>query len=629
MLSIIDPSHSVMHQSQTGNWVSPPAVLRVGIMCPGTTFPAWQAMAIKHLVANPGVEIALLIVDRNATRSSQRSDDIQERPLRVRLAQAVRDREVLRKLYGRLTWFFLRPLLRTYRFWQGVSFFRRYWRRTIRMMPCEEPVDLSELLTGVPVIGCRTERRGRFSQYFFPADLDAIKQYDLDLILRFGFNIIRGAILTLPRYGVWSYHHDDHLRYRGIPAGFWEIYYGDTWNGAMLQRLTDKLDDGVIIRKEYFRTIQHSYAQNLNHLYMESAKWPAQACQALLQGFAPGLFREPARSRAPIYKVPSNRQMVWYLAKLAMYKVQHHYQDLFGTSPVGEGNWAIGVIRKPVDSLLPWNIPPQVQWLVPPPGRFFADPFLIRKDHIYYIFFEDFNYRTDKGHIGVIETRDWLNFSEPRVVLERPYHLSYPCVFEHDGRFYCTPEQYQSREVVLYEAEQFPDRWVPRTVLLQDFAGVDPTLLQHEGRWWLFLTNQDTGYADNLYLFYADSLFGPWRAHARNPVRRELGKVRPAGRPFLLDGRLLRPSQNCSRTYGESLILNHITALSPSEFEERPVIELEAKADWPYAERLHTLCALGDVTLIDAMRRLEVRNDVRQVLAMKARAVRQRLAYSF
>jgi hypothetical protein len=599
-------------------------VLRVGVMCLGTTFPAWQAIAIKRLAAVPGVEIALLIVDCNATPGNLRPDDIQERPLRTRLAQAVKDRAVLRKLWGRLTRF-----VQTYLLWRGASFFHRYWRRTVRLMPCEEPVELSDLLAGVPVIRCRTEFRGRFSQYFSPADLNAIKQYALDLILRFGFGIIRGEILTLPRYGVWSYHHDDHLRYRGGPPGFWEIYCGDKWNGAMLQRLTDKLDDGVIIHKEYFRTILHSYAENLNHLYMESAKWPAQACKALLQGFAQDLFRESTRSQAPIYKIPTNRQMVLYLAKLLMHQVKHHYRDLVGTSPVGKESWAIGIIREPVRNLLTWNTPLQVQWLVPPDGRFFADPFLISKDDVHYIFFEDFNYHIERGHIGVIETRDWLNFSEPRMVLEQPYHLSYPYVFEHDGRFYCTPEQYQSGEVVLYEAERFPDRWVPRAVLLRDFAGLDPTVLQHEGQWWLFLTNQDNGHADNLYLFHADSLFGPWRPHTRNPVRRDSGKVRPGGRPFLLDGRLFRPTQNCTKTYGGSVIINHITALSPSEFEERPLqIELDAKAAWPYAEGLHTLCALGDVTLIDAKRRLEVRNDVRRVLATKARGARRLLGVS-
>ncbi len=591
------PSHAASNQSQEGNWRSTPPVLRVGIMCPGTTFPAWQAMTIKHLVAVPGVEIALLITDCNATPSSQRSDDIQERPLHTQLAQAVSDRMVFCQLYDGLIRF-----VQTYFPWQGVSFFRRYWCRTMRLMPCEEPVDLSNLLAGVPVIGCRTELEGGFSQYFSPDDLNAIKQHNLDLILRFGFKSIRGDILTLPRYGVWSYDLDDHLRYHGVPPGFWEIYYGVQWNGAMLRRLTDRLDDGVIIYKEYFRTNLHSYAQSLNHLYMESAKWPAQACKALLHGFMQGLFREPAWSQAPMYKVPTNRQRLWYLVKLGMYKVKHHYQKPLGASPVDEEKWAIGIIKEPVRNLLTWNIPPQVQWLMPPEGRFFADPFLMCKDQVYYIFFEDFHHRIGKGHIGVIETRDWLNFSEPRVVLERPYHLSYPCVFEHEGRFYCIPEQYQSRQVVLYEAEQFPEGWVPRTVLLRDFAGVDPTLLQHEGRWWLFLTNQDTGHADNLYLFYADSLFGPWCAHPRNPVRRESGKVRPGGRPFLLDNRLLRPTQNCSRTYGGSLIINHITTLSPNEFEECPLIELEAKAAWPYAEGLHTLCTVGDVTLIDAKR---------------------------
>ena len=39
-------------------------------------------------------------------------------------------------------------------------------------------------------------------------------------MLRVGFNIIRGEILNVPKYGVWSFHHDDEVKYRGGPAGY-------------------------------------------------------------------------------------------------------------------------------------------------------------------------------------------------------------------------------------------------------------------------------------------------------------------------------------------------------------------------------------------------------------------------
>ena len=590
-------------------------------MCLGTTFPAWQALAIKELASVAGVQITLLIVDQNALGSTRSSIKSEARSLRSRLTSAVSDRTLFRRLCGRLARFIQNCI-----FLRGFSLFRWYCRRRIARMPCEQPVDLSHLLGSVRMLGCRTEFRGRFSQHFSPADVNAIKTYDLDLILRFGFGIIRGEILGASRYGVWSYHHDDHLRYRGGPPGFWEIYYGETWNGAMLQRLTERLDDGIVIHKDYFPTLLSSYARNLNQLYMGSAKWPALACKALLDNLQ-GVFQKMEPSDAPIYKTPNDRQMLWYLAKSVWHDLQRHYRDLFGERPGFTESWALGIIRQPVHQLLTWNVPVDVQWLEPPDGRFFADAFVLKRAEIFYIFFEDFSYELQRGRIGLIETEDWLKFSDPRIVLEAPYHLSYPYMLEHEGHFYCVPEQYESREVVLYEAERFPDHWVSRTALIRDFAGIDPTLLRHDGRWWLFLTNQDNGPQDNLYLFYADGILGPWHAHPKNPVDRSPGKMRPAGRPFVMDGCLFRPTQNCSTTYGGSIIINRITVLSPSEFQERPLLtELGPKVSWPYPEGLHNLCSFGNVTLIDAKRRLAVKSDPREVLFSKARSMRRQIS---
>ena len=44
--------------------------LRVGIMCNGRVFPAWQADAIRKLADVSGVEIALLIIKDGQVRSA-------------------------------------------------------------------------------------------------------------------------------------------------------------------------------------------------------------------------------------------------------------------------------------------------------------------------------------------------------------------------------------------------------------------------------------------------------------------------------------------------------------------------------------------------------------------------------
>jgi hypothetical protein len=57
--------------------------------------------------------------------------------------------------------------------------------------------------------------QGRFTDEFHEEDLRRIAGDDLDVMLRFGFRILKGGILDTPRHGIWSHHHDDN---RELPA---------------------------------------------------------------------------------------------------------------------------------------------------------------------------------------------------------------------------------------------------------------------------------------------------------------------------------------------------------------------------------------------------------------------------
>lgn len=69
------------------------------------------------------------------------------------------------------------------------------------------------------------------------------------------------------------------------------------------------------------------------------------------------------------------------------------------------------------------------------PSNFVADPFLFQgSNDVLYMFYETKNSDTQQGDIGVAESRDrgatWQHLA---VVLDEPWHLSYPFVFEHEG----------------------------------------------------------------------------------------------------------------------------------------------------------------------------------------------------
>lgn len=307
------------------------------------------------------------------------------------------------------------------------------------------------------------------------------------------------------------------------------------------------------------------------------------------------------------------------LARRTRRAVLARYGSFCGYSPTGPDEWAIGIARGTVASFVSRYDAAAVRWLTAPDDRFYADPFVVVHGSTAYLFFEEYLRRERRGRIVVVETTDFERFTAPRVVLEQPFHLSYPCVFVHEERYYCVPEQHQSREVALYEARPFPDRWVKRATLITAFAGVDPTIVEHAGRWWMFVTNRFHDDASHLYVFYADRPEGPWRAHRRNPVRSAARRVRPAGRPFLLDGALVRPAQDCSSTYGGRVELQRIEVLTRTHFEERCIGALAAQPQWPFPAGLHTVGLAGDVVVFDAKRRTLSRNGLTQ-------AIRRRLA---
>lgn len=195
-----------------------------------------------------------------------------------------------------------------------------------------EPIDWSTWLKGVSVLACDVCRRGRFSEYFRGPDIEVIRGHELDFILRFAFGIVRGEILQVPRYGVWSFHHDDEMRYRGGPPAFWEIYRGDPQTGVVLQRLTERLDGGVVLRKRAFDTVLHSYTKNRDAGLFGGAAWPAEVCRDLLAGKGEYLDGAPSASTAPIFHAPSNREMLLFALTLGRNYLRHCMQG-WSTSP--------------------------------------------------------------------------------------------------------------------------------------------------------------------------------------------------------------------------------------------------------------------------------------------------------
>ena len=192
--------------------------------------------------------------------------------------------------------------------------------------------------------------------------------------------------------------------------------------------------------------------------------------------------------------------------------------------------------------------------------------------------------------------------SAPRPVLETPYHLSYPFVFERDGVVYMMPESCAANRLELYRAERFPDVWVRETILLDGIVVADATLLEASGTLWVFATLGQDGHSDwdSLGLFRADGLTGPWTPHPKNPVLIDASQARSGGRVFERDGRLYRPTQDCSTGYGAGLALCAIDRLDESDYAQSVSARLVARPGQGF-HGVHTLNDAAGVEVIDLL----------------------------
>lgn len=242
--------------------------------------------------------------------------------------------------------------------------------------------------------------------------------------------------------------------------------------------------------------------------------------------------------------------------------------------------------------------------VMPPDDRLWADPFVVVEGGRTWIFVEEMEFATARGVISVIELRDDGSWSPAVRVLERPFHLSYPCVVRWNGGFYMMPESQESRQIELYRATDFPFAWEPHAVLMRDVDRVDATLFEHDGRWWLYyatISGDAAGY-DRLWLQHAPAPVGPWTPHPMNPLLCDVVGGRPGGKPFVHEGRLIRAGQIGAPWYGHSIHLREIVTLTTERWEEREIGRI--KAGWLRGTvGTHTLNADGGVTVIDALRR--------------------------
>jgi hypothetical protein len=410
--------------------------------------------------------------------------------------------------------------------------------------------------------------------------LEWIKARKIDAIIKFGLGLLRVPPADRLPAPILSYHHGDPRKYRGRPAGFYELLNREPFMGQIVQAIGPKLDGGTVYAFGETRVVPHSYRQTLIDAFGLSPYLLDKALDNVRLARPLPIIPDGRNYRLPgnwtVAKFIAGR--LWAALRRAAYGMFVEKQWKVATAPHNQSG-------NPVDAVLSvagttWRVPPVAQAF-----SFYADPFFGRSAGE--IFVEAMNRRSGKGELVRItgdQSKRIRGFSG---------HVSYPASIEEGGRRLLVPETAGWCPLTAFEIEDSEAKRVGE-IDVDEPRLIDPTFLRHEGRIYLFANARSDG-ASLLHLWHADGLFSKFTRHPRSPIRVSALGSRMAGEIVEWEGKLHRIGQLWRRAYGDGVAVFRITALSPTDYEE----EFVGEASFEQVRGPHTVNRRAGLLLFD------------------------------
>ena len=237
-----------------------------------------------------------------------------------------------------------------------------------------------------------------------------------------------------------------------------------------------------------------------------------------------------------------------------------------------------------------------------PPGHYYADPFLIQEAGKHWLFFEDYRYAGRIGVLACARYRRTVRVGAAQTILERPYHLSYPCLLRQSGELYMLPETLGNGAVELYRCARFPDRWEPVRCCFAAAPSTAPSSSE----------TGSTGCSPASWIRTRTvvSCTCSMRAISRrvdfapaNPLSSDIRFNRGAGAVVSQMASCFHRRKTVVAATDTALSSNEIARLTPEEYSERCASTIEPS--WaPGLSGCHTYAICGDVEAIDVAAKL-------------------------
>lgn len=405
-------------------------------------------------------------------------------------------------------------------------------------------------------------------------DYKLLEKARIDVLLNFTNTMPTQEMLSICKFGVWDLMHSN-TKNKNLP-GAWELFEDLPEIEGSLRCMLLEAPNPLILDQTYSCTDWISCSRNANSIYWQTYPLINRNLKKLHEQ---GRIDHKAipiikRTSNSFSKYPHLFLILWHITKTILKKLTLLIEKKFLFN-----QWIL-LFHYNKGNEDPFDIAKYIR-ILPPKDRFWADPFLIKKNGRYFLFVEELIYKNKLGHLAVMEIDEDGNFTAPITILKKDYHLSYPFLIEDNGNLYMIPETSANRDIQLYKCIKFPYEWKLEKTLMQDVVAVDSTVLKKDGLYWMFTNIRvHTGGSDHteLFLFSSDNLISnKWKPHPMNPIVSDIKKARPAGNIYIKGNDLIRPSQNCSHYYGYGMNINKINKIDDSNFEEEILLSIQPK----------------------------------------------------
>jgi hypothetical protein len=433
-------------------------------------------------------------------------------------------------------------------------------------------------------------------------DIREIKKHQFDILVNCGSGVLLGEILSASTLGIIALEHADDRIVRGGPPAFWEVHTKQETTGFTIKKLTEERNGEHVLFRGRLAT-KRSWLLNQAALYTKSNVY----LKKVLSGIAETKELPATLESFPyfnrLYKNPHLTALCLYY----LFSIRGRISDFINSELLRRfDRWGVAF------SYCTWRDLVMSEGIrIPnPPRHYLADPFVVSRNNENYCFVEDYDLSISRGCISAYRLFERHAERIGEVIVE-PFHMSYPYVFEYQSKYYMCPETCESKQIRLYECEEFPHKWKLSRILMADVSAADTMIFEKDGLWWMF-TNIDMAnvydQCSELFIFYADTpLTDAWMPHPKNPIFVDSLKARNGGILFD-DGAIYRVSQRQGfDRYGKASSINRIRNLSKTDYREEALFTAEANF-FEKLEGTHHIHSNRKITVFDFAQKANIEN---------------------